>query len=281
MKGIIETLPNDKFDLRIFFLDSKRQTSPELNSRRIDSIRWLINKLKPKVLIVSDDYAIKYLIEPYFNHLNLPIVFCGLNWSASHYNLSLSHITGMLEVLPLRESIQFLKNIYPHIKTIAIVSENSLSEQNNTEILDTLYRNMGLEPFYYLVDDFYNWQQSFIDANMRHDLIYLPTNGAIKGWIDDEAILFVNKNIKKPVFTCDDFMMPFSVLGFTKVPEEQGIWAANVSKQIINGIKPSDIQITRNSQSITWFNKCLANKIGFNPDKEFLNDAKMVVMETK
>jgi hypothetical protein len=32
----------------------------------------------------------------------------------------------------------------------------------------------------------------------------------------------LKKNIKIPIVTCDDFMMPFAVFGLTKVAKEQG-----------------------------------------------------------
>jgi len=41
-------------------------------------------------------------------------------------------------------------------------------------------------------------------------------------------------------------MMPYTRLGMTKTPEEQGEWAARVAIEIINGAKPSDIPIIPN-----------------------------------
>jgi len=108
-KGIIDNLPGKEFDLEVLYIDSKRQTSDEYLFEKIDSIRRFINYYKPQVLIVSDDYAVKYLVKPFYDKSDMPIVFCGVNWSADQYNLSMSHITGMLEVLPLRELLVFMQ----------------------------------------------------------------------------------------------------------------------------------------------------------------------------
>ncbi len=268
MRAIREGFPADKYELHIRFMDAKRKPSPEWLSQAADSFSIEIAELKPDAVILSDDDAVKYLREGIAQNPEIPFVFSGVNWSADQYNLPRRNVTGMLEVLPLRQAIQEIKNAYPEIRRIAILSENSLSEQNNTRLLDTLYSNMGLEPEYHLVDDFETWKERFVSLQTTADLIYLPTNGAISGWDNNQAQSWVEANIKKPLFTCDDFMMPFAVFGLTKIPYEQGEWATSAVKRILAGTLPGDIPFTPNSQSKNWLNRRLAEKIGFNPDTE-------------
>jgi len=144
-----------------------------------------------------------------------------------------------------------------------------------------MYRNSGLIPTYYLVDDYNDWMESFAKANMLSDLIYLPTNGAISGWNDEQAVPFVEESIKKPVFTCDDFMMNLCVFGLTKVPKEQGIWVAETVKKIINGVSPSQIPETRNHQSTLYLNMKLAIKIGFIPDSALIRKSEIDIHSVK
>ena len=68
-------------------------------------------------------------------------------------------------------------------------------------------------------------------------------------------------------------MMPYAVLGRTKVAKEQGIWAAETAKKILKGENPSNIPLTKNQQSILWLNTKMADRINFTPDEEFLNKA--------
>lgn len=273
--SIKETLSPEKYDLNIFYLDSKR-LSGYLLKERTDSILEITRDLDPDIVIFSDDYAVKHLAERLAKDAGIPVVFCGVNWSADQYELPRNLVTGMLEVLPLKESLSFVKAHLPEASRIAIVSENSLSEQNNKTLLDTLYRNAGFQPEYLMVNDFVEWKAAFISANTTEDVIYLPTNGSIKGWNDEEARHFVNENIRKPVFTCDDFMMDFCVFGFTKVPREQGIWAAKAAIQILEGKKPGDIPLAKNSQKEIWFNEGLAGRISFSPASSWIRDAHLI-----
>lgn len=273
--GVRESFSSKNYDLTILYLDSKR-LSGELLKQKTDSAREIIKDTKPDVLIVSDDYAVKYLSEPLLKNSTIPVVFCGVNWSVDQYELPRKRVTGMLEVLPLKESLFFVKTCYPAASRIAILSENSLSEQNNKVLLDTLYRNAEFQPAYLMVNDFEEWKSAFISANKTEDVIYLPTNGSIKGWNNEEARKFVFENIKKPVFTCDDFMMDFCVFGFTKVPREQGTWAAEAAIQILAGKSPAEIPVSENTQKTIWYNAVNAGKINFAPDSSWIKQVQLI-----
>jgi ABC-type uncharacterized transport system substrate-binding protein len=257
-RGVREGLPAGKYDLQVFYMDSKRRPSGTFLESKADSAFQLIQRIRPGAVIVSDDNAVKYLVEPYLNDTDIPVVFCGVNWSAEQYQLDRSHITGMVEVLPLRECIMLLKEEFENPVTLTVLSENSLSERNNTLLLDTLYRNMGLEPVYMLVDTFEEWKNGFRQANETADAIYLPTNGAISGWDKQEAVRFVEEHIRKPVFTCDDFMMDYCLFGLTKVPAEQGEWASETVDRILDGVSAQDIPVTRNKETKAYLNTSLS-----------------------
>lgn len=249
--------------LESFFLDSKRNPSPEKIQENVALALEQIHKLKPDLIIASDDDAVKYLVVPHFREKEIPIIFCGVNWSADQYGLPAANVTGMLEVLPLHENLQQVKKFNPESRKMLILSENSTSEQNNRILLDTLFRAAGFEPEYELVNEFAEWETAFIAANKNFDLIYLPTNGSIKNWNKAEALETVSQNIKVPVITCDDFMMPYCVFGMTKVASEQGEWAAKTALEILKGKSIGEIPLTRNTKTKTHFNRELAGKIGF------------------
>jgi hypothetical protein len=77
---------------------------------------------------------------------------------------------------------------------------------------------------YRLVDAFEQWKATIPEIFPATDIIYLPTNGAIRHWDREEAIAL----------------------------------------DILRGMPPSSIPYTRNSRFRTFLNRKLAGRIGFD-----------------
>jgi len=275
-EGVYEKLPTDSFEILAYFIDSKRNPSEEYIKGRIAEILDSINKEDPDILIVSDDNALKYLVVPNFQDNPMPIVFCGVNWTADQYDLSGCNITGILELLPVPELVKTLKTYYPEMKKLFVLNENTTTSRKTKPFLDALLGDIGIEVTQELVDDFASWKSVFEEANQSHDIIYLQTRGAIKGWDHDEALKLIDQHIKVPLVTCEDFMMPYAVFGLTQVSKEQGMVAAEKVKIILKGTSPSAIPVSKNQMSNVWINSRLAEKIGFLPDEALMSRARIV-----
>jgi ABC-type uncharacterized transport system substrate-binding protein len=275
-QGVFEGLPADSFEIAAYFMDTKRNSSEAYIKKRAEELLDSIRKEKPEVLIVSDDNAMKYLVVPNFQGDPLPIVFCGVNWSAEQYDLSGCNITGILELLPVVDLVQTMKPYYPGMKKLLVLNENTTTSRKTSPLLDTLLGNIGIEVTQELVDDFASWKSVFIEANLNYDIIYLQTRGAIKDWDHEEAIRHIDLHIKIPLVTCEEFMMPYAVFGLTQVSKEQGMIAATKAKLILNGASPAELPISRNNMTNAWINSSLAEKISFTPDKELLKKVKKI-----
>lgn len=272
-EGVFETLPADSFEIVAFFMDTKRNPSDEYIKNRAAEILDSIKTEDPDLLIVSDDNALKYLVEPYFQDHPMPIVFCGVNWTAEQYDLTKCNITGVIELLPVSESILTLKSYYPGMTKLLVLNENTTTSRKTRPLLDSLLSHIGISVTQKLVNDFEAWEAAFMDGNDSFDVIYLQTRGAIKDWDHEEALRVIDQNIKVPLFTCEDFMMPYAVFGLTQVSKEQGMKAAESAKRILRGTDPSSIPISKNQMTRVWINSSLAGKIGFVPDEALLSRA--------
>jgi ABC-type uncharacterized transport system substrate-binding protein len=273
MQGFMDNIPTDSFQVYSWYMDTKRNPTEEFIRKKALDLLDSIKLIKPDILVVSDDNAVKYIVAPNLNQLNMPVVFCGVNWTDKDYDLPKNQVTGIIEILPVADAIQILQLYYPSAKKLLVLNENTTTSRKEVEILDTLFQDFGLSATFKLVDNFQEWKTAFTDGNKEFDIIYVSTHAAIKDWNKNEAEEFIGINIKVPVFTCEDFMMPYAVLGVTKVAEEHGIWAAKTAKKILSGSAPADFPVTRNQLSNTWINKKLAEIIGFSPDSVFLKNA--------
>ncbi|MCK5208297.1 MAG: hypothetical protein KAQ79_09760 [Cyclobacteriaceae bacterium] len=276
MDGILENFPADSFEIDTYFMDTKRNPSREYIAHRATQLFDSIMEIEPDILLVSDDNAIKYLVQPHLEELAMPVVFCGINWTDAEYDLPPNKVTGMLEILPVADMLFTMRSYYPTMDKLLFLSENTTTSRKEKQLLDTLFSRVGVGVTHELVDDFEDWKIVFKEANQNFDIIYIPTHGAIKGWDHDEAISFISQHINLPVVTTEDFMMPYAVFGLTKVAKEQGIWVAVTAKKILAGSSLTEFPVTRNKQSTYWLNTSLAEKIGFEPDTVLLSKSKMV-----
>ncbi len=271
MDGILENFPTDSFEIDTYFMDTKRNPSQEHIKQIAEELLDTIKTKNPDILLVSDDNAIKYIVKPHLDELTMPIVYCGVNWTDKEYDLPPDKVTGMLEILPVADMLFTMRSYYPAMDKLLFLSENTTTSRKEQLLLDTLFTRTGVIVTYELVNDFEEWKKVFKEANENFDIIYLPTNGAIKGWIRDKAINFIKQCIQVPVVTTEDFMMPYAVFGLTKVAKEQGLWVAETAKKILAGSTVEDFPVTRNKQSTYWINRTLAAKIGFEADSALVN----------
>jgi ABC-type uncharacterized transport system substrate-binding protein len=147
---------------------------------------------------------------------------------------------------------------------LTVLSENSISERNNTRILEPRYRALGLEPRFRLVEDFDEWKLAYLQEQERAEVLYLPTNGAIRGWHAAAARDWANRHARVPAFTCDDFMVPYVAFGLTKVAREQGEWAAAAALAILQGRSPAQIPLAANRRTECWINETQYRRSGLH-----------------
>jgi ABC-type uncharacterized transport system substrate-binding protein len=261
MLGVREGLSAAGVDLQIFFLDGKRnhEALPEAAAEVMEKIR----AFKPNVILVSDDDAMQHLVMPYLRAGPTPVLFCGVNWTADPYEVPNQYVTGMLEVLPVEETIQLVKAQLPDIKDLFVLSEDSPAEHKNRRFLDPIYWRSGLSTTYGLVPDFEEWKQAFRWANRNTQLVFFVTHGAIRNWDEEAAVAFIRENIRVPMFSCDEWMIRYCVVGRVKVAREPGDWLAQQALRVIQGTRAGEIPLTRNTQSRVLGNPDLAARVHF------------------
>jgi ABC-type uncharacterized transport system substrate-binding protein len=270
MEGIYEVVGASTARLDVFFMDTKRFPESDAIAAKVQEVMEVIKRLQPEVIIVSDDSAVKYVVSEHFKQGPIPCVFCGVDWTCEPYGLPTDNVTGMLEVWPVRETVEALRPYYPNMKRVMVLSGNTVSGQKNEAMLATIFAEVGLNATCASVDTYDEWRMHFLKANAESDVIFLAAGGAIKDWDSEDAQAFVRKHTQAPVLTCDDSLMKYAVFGVTKVAQEQGQWAAHTALRIVRGKSPAQIPVAQNQQTIAYVNETLADKIGFKPEAALL-----------
>jgi ABC-type uncharacterized transport system, periplasmic component len=258
-QAVRDTLADTGIELKVIHLDAKRKSTEEQKRASALEAKSVIESFRPDVVTASDDDAAKYVIMPYYRDLGLPFVFCGLNWDASVYGLPSSNVTGMVEVSPIPQIIRLLHR-YGQGDRIGYLAEDTETKRKEVEYHKKLF-NIEYDKIY-LVRTFSQWKQAFLDAQSNVDILVMFGVGAVTDWDDKAAQDWAEQHTAIPAGTDFAWLMPYSLLGIAKVPEEQGRWAARAALKILDGAPPGKIPLSYNQEGNLFFNKTIAARLG-------------------
>ncbi|GAK52208.1 hypothetical protein U14_03459 [Candidatus Moduliflexus flocculans] len=262
-------------ELRVFYLDSKREPSPEAIQKKALEAKALIDSWQPDVVIATDDNASRYLVKPYFKDAAIPFVFCGINWTVDEYGYPYSNATGMTELAPIRQAFEQIKRIVPVVKQGTCMYPGLESEKTACERYAFVLKPFGVEFTLTPVETMHAFEEQF-KALSDMDFIFFSNNSSIKDWDAARAKQIVQENAKVLTLTMDEWMTPFVMLGFTQVGNEQGEYAASTALKILEGTKPSEIAIVPNRQWNLFVNEGLLEKAGITIPRDLLQKGKKV-----
>jgi len=264
-EGVEKTLLG-KCELRKFYMDSKRNTSPEFIRRKAIEAKQQIEQFKPDIVIVSDDNASRYLVQPYYKDTQLPVVFNGINWTAEVYGYPYMNATGMVEVAPVEEMLDIARRNKKLINNIVFISDDVVTEHKDFRHYKRIYEKQGVSVSGVFVKTMDEWEKAFIEAQSS-DFIILGNNAGINDWDKRRAARHVETKGKKLTMTTYSWMMPYVMLGVSKRAQEQGEWAADVALAVLSGTNISAIPITVNRHWTYYQNKVLLKKANIIIDK--------------
>jgi ABC-type uncharacterized transport system substrate-binding protein len=257
--GVHSVLDSSGVELRIVRMNTKRKKTDEDKLAAAEMVRRTIDTFRPDVVIASDDNASKFVIKPFYKDAALPFVFCGVNWDASGYGFPYKNVTGMVEVAAVDELFAFLERLTDGRRVGYLAAEvfTAHKEQNNIEktfgmkFAEVRYANTMAE-----------WQAQYRELQGKVDILLVGNSAGTEGWDDDAAARFVEQYSKIPSGGIHGHMSRFVLIGYTKLAEEQGEWAAKTALRILDGTSPSAIPIARNTQGRLVINARIAEGLG-------------------
>lgn len=264
--GAAAALKGTGVELKFFRMDAKRHPEDAFRKAAAEKAKAEIDAWKPDAVVVGDDVAVKYLLQAHYKDAKIPFVFCGVNWDASKYGLPYKNATGILEVSFARELVDMLKG-YAKGSRIAYLTVDSETERIEAAAYK---KELGI-PFVAerYVKTLAEWKAEFTKLQGEADILFLGNYaGATGGWNEAEATAFAMEHSKIVSGSIYDYMAPYSMVNFSKVAEEHGVWAAKAALDVMKGASPASIAIAKNKQSKIVLNPKLAAKAGivFKPD---------------
>jgi ABC-type uncharacterized transport system substrate-binding protein len=268
-KGARAVLEPAGVKLEFARMDTKRHQDDAFRKAAGAKVKAQIEAMKPDVVLLSDDPAVQFVLVPYFKEAKLPFVFMGVNWDASRYALG-PNTTGMLEVALVRELLTGLR-AYAKGQRVGFLTVDSETERiEGPAYKKTLGLSFTSERY---VKTFAEWKDAFQKMQGEVDVLFVGNFAGINDWNEAEAAAFALAHTKIPTGSIYDFMMPYVMLGYAKVAEEQGIFAGKAALQIMKGTAPAAIPVSSNKQAKIFINPKLAAAAGITFQPALLRSA--------
>lgn len=271
----VRSVLEGRCEVQQFDMDAKRQKEAQILEQKALEAKALIESWQPDVVITADDEAAKYLIMPLYKNHTLPFVFCGINWTVEEYGFPYRNTTGMVEVAPVEPLFDKVETLLPNHGRGFYLGANTPPERKNFQRLREVAERRGLSLDHRLVDTTDAWLAEF-HAAQNYDFVILGSNSGINDWDNAKTLGEVSMASRRLSLTNHEWMMPYAMLGLTKVPEEQGEWAAQTALSILDGVDPLSIPIVPNRKWDIWVNLLLAETAGLHLPKPLLQKAKRV-----
>jgi ABC-type uncharacterized transport system substrate-binding protein len=273
VEGVEEVLKETAAELRIFRMDTKRNQSEAFKRQAALQAKALIESFQPDVVIASDDNASKYLIQPNYRDTSLPIVFCGVNWDASVYGYPYANATGMVEVELIEPLVAQLGQLAKGDRIGFLAIGGTTSEKDNayhSKILGKPYDKT------YYVMTYQEWKERFVQLQDEVDFLIIGNPQGLSGWDENDFVHFAARHTRIPTGATIHWVKKFTLMGYMRVPQEQGRWASKAALKILRGTPVSEIPMAQNRQGKLTINMRLAKRLGVTFDPAVFKRAEIL-----
>jgi ABC-type uncharacterized transport system substrate-binding protein len=124
LNGFKHGLNHPDAHIKVFQMDTKRNSSEQWKQNIEQRARQLIDTWKPDLVYTNDDNAQSHVAKYYINK-SIPFVFSGVNADPNKYGFTGSkNVTGVLEREHFVPTANLLRSLVPTIRKIAVILDN-------------------------------------------------------------------------------------------------------------------------------------------------------------
>ncbi|PZC51661.1 MULTISPECIES: ABC transporter substrate binding protein [unclassified Mesotoga] len=255
LEGIQGVLSDPSFEWKVFYMDTRLQTSEEWKIKSGVLASEEASAFNPDILIACDDNAMEYFAKDY---LDAPVIFCGVNLDPSVHYLINANQTGVRETIFANETISMILELFPEIEAFRFIGDDSetfegMKEQlQNLDLGDTSVEIEGFKVFE-------DWKEYVEDVSPSEAVVLLSVRT-----VEDRSGITVNardvtqwtaENSSGPVFGVSDFIVrDGAVGGVVNSGFEEGRRAAILASSILSGTSVSEIEIETSKNPKTLLN---------------------------
>jgi PAS domain-containing protein len=138
VSGVMSTLKKDD-ELRIEYLDTRRISSKEYLANLYEAFRLKFKGQRYDVIIVSDDPALDLMLDLRAELFPAtPVVFCGINDFTDIKLREQSLITGVIEDIDLKETLDIAHKLHPKSRRVLATVNSNATGIANRHLLEKI-----------------------------------------------------------------------------------------------------------------------------------------------
>ena len=281
----IESVLADCCHIKYFYMNTK--TDWKNGPQRAKKAYELYKAFKPDGVIVADDDGQSMFVVPYLKDIvDTPVIFCGVNAEADKYGYPASNVSGVLEREPMKESLLFLRQLVPSVKTFCFISKGTPTAKAVEKQLED---EKDLYPISFIdsrtantIDEALTKVREFkgeCDA-----LLYVTMEGLRdkrgRSLSDKEIMPILIKAFGKPVITNAPFRVKYGALSaVVKAGQEHGRLSAEKLLKAMHGTPVAKIPITQNQFGRRIINIDTMQDLNIKPKPSLIRSAELVRTE--
>ena len=277
--GFQDALKDLKVEYQVFQMDTKRFSSEEEKEQKGKEARALIDSWKPDLIYTTDDDVQKYVGE-YYNNYDLVHVFSAVNEAPEVYHYDeAANVAGVMEIEHFVESVKLLKQIAPDAKKIAAVFDDSPMW---VPVIARMKAKLAQVPEVEFIAwdtilTFDEYKKKMKEYHSKADAVALIGIFSFKdakgqNVTYQEVLEWTAANSQLPDFSFWKDRATFGTLCVVSVSGyEQGLAAGKIAWEIlVNGKKPSEIEMKPTTKGEPIINLARAKKLGLNVKSDVL-----------
>lgn len=272
--GILEELNSYKEDIsvNVEYMDWKSYPAGENLAQLRSYLKYKYSEVKLELVVTTDDAALDFALKnrgEIFS--NAPVVFCGVNESgAEKLTRGAYNVTGVIEEVDAEGTVREALKLYPNIKNIYIVYDNSESGISTGILAQKAVAEVAPEVKAIALNE--ETSSDILDrvSRLQEDSIILITTyysdveGTVTGF--EKFTEKISRSSKVPVFHLYDFGIGHgSIGGSVLISKIQGQFAGRQAKRILSGEKISGIPVNTSKTTQYMFDYTQLKRFGIKP----------------
>ena len=233
-----------------FYMDTKRNSSPEYFTQIAETAIAYIRETLPDVVIVSDDNATRLVVQPMRDE-GIPFVVVGLNAEPEDLELAGSpNVAGVLERPHLDEMLAWIEQVFGRDTRLSFLAEDTETSQamfGDGRIRETVEASPIEFVDITLTNDYELWQEHVLSIDETSDVLFLGAYASLRDATGEpveavNALTWTVNNSPVPVVNFWEEAVHLGALGGAVISgDNQGHEAAVLATKILDGTPPDEI----------------------------------------